>query len=844
MGSIAAWSVRHARALLAVGVVVAVAAGLGATQLSTEAGPETLVDTDTAGYRATQGVRAAFGEEPVVVLAEGDLQRLILTSNLGRLLRLEGCLSANPPPRAKPLPGPCSELARMRPVESVVGPATFLNEAVIQVDRQLRRLAARTPPRQLRELLLSVAARYGITSVPSLSNPDFLAAVVFDLSRARGSPKAKLAYLFPNRRSTQIVVRLKPDLGDDERRRALELIRAAVLDPTPRAACRFRGEPEPCFELRGGRYVVSGVPVVVEGVAAALEDALLVLFAVALVAMALTLLVVFRSRWRLLPLGIALAAAAITFGLLGLLGGSLTMASIAVLPILIGLAVDYAIQFQARYDEAIGDGATGVEAARLAASRGGPAIATACLATAAGFLALQLSPTPMVREFGWLLIVGIAIAFVLAITAGFAALSLRREAEGTGPPLRAGFFASRVAPLAEDSVRKTGRRALPGDPSLLPVRRLLDLALAQPKRVLGVGLALAVLGWAAGTQIETQSDIRELAPQDIEAVRDLNELQEVTGVSGELDVSVRAPDLTDPATLQWMAGFKQRVLDAGRFSGLDPNCLDAEICPGPALSDFVAAADGSLTQRQIRSAFRQLPAYNLEKLAQVDPQTGMPEGQALLSFGIRAQSLDDQQTLIERVRDQIGEPGEEGGPPPGVEVQLAGLPVIAAAAAEDLSDSRYWLTLAGLVAVALVLLAAYRSVRRALVPLVPIVLATGWGALLLWVAGVPLNPMSAALGALTIAIATEFSVLLAARFHEERRGGVAAAEALRAAYERTGAAVLASGITATVGFAVLIASDVRMLRDFGFVTVVDLGAALLGVLVALPAALIWAEERR
>ncbi|HEU4945508.1 MAG TPA: MMPL family transporter, partial [Solirubrobacterales bacterium] len=802
----------------ALSLLLSLAATVVATRVSTNAGAETLVDTDTDSYRATQQVRQAFGEEPVVVLAEGDLQGLILTSNLGRLLRLEGCLSANPPPRAKPLPGPCAELARMRPVESVVGPATFLNEAVIQVDRQLSRLAARTPPQQLRELLLSVAARYGITSVPSLSNPDFLAAVVFDLRRERGTPKARLAYLFPNSRTTQIVVRLKPDLDDEERRWALALIRAAVLDPTPRQACRFRGVPEPCFELRGdGRYVVSGVPIVIEGVAAALEDALLVLLGVAIVAMALTLLVVFRSRLRLLPLAIALAAAALIFGLLELFGGSLTMASIAVLPILIGLAVDYAIQFQTRFDEEVAGGAAGVEAARRAAARGGPTIATACLATAAGFLVLQLSPTPMVREFGWLLIVGIAIAFLLALTVGFAALSLRRGAGGAGAPAARG---------------------------VLPAQRLLELALAQPKRVLGFGLAVAVLGWGVGTQIETVSDIRELAPQDISAVRDLNELQEATGVSGELDVSVRAPDLTDPETLRWMADFKQRVLETGGFSGSDPSCLEAEICPGPALSDFVVAADGTLTQRQIRTAFAQLPAYDLEKLAELDRETGLPAGTALLSFGIRAQSLDDQQALIERVREEIGKPGEKGGPPRGVEVELAGLPVIAAAAASDLSSDRYLLTLAGLFAVAFVLLAVYRSLRRALIPLVPIVLATGWGALLLWIAGVPLNPMSAALGALTIAIATEFSVLLSARFHEERRSGIGIADALRGAYERTGAAVLASGITATVGFAVLLVSDVRMLRDFGFVTVVDLGAALLGVMVALPAALIWTEERR
>lgn len=821
MSAVAAWAVRHARAVLAVALVLAAGAGVAATRLPTDAATDTLVDSDTASYRATQEVREEFGEEPVVVLAEGDLQRLILTANLGRFLRLEGCLSGNVPEGAEAIPGPCAELAELDPVQSVVGPATFLNEAVIQIDRQLGRLARTVPPAQLRELVLQIAARYGITSTPSLANPDFLAAVVFDLRKARGTPKAKLAYLFPNNHSAQIVIRLKPDLSESERRRAIEAIEAVVRDPVARAECKFEGKPERCFQLHGGHFAISGVPVVVDGVTRALKDALLVLLGVAVVVMAVVLMLVFRSRWRLLPLGIALGAAALTFGLFGLVGGSLTMASIAVLPILIGLAVDYAIQLQARYDEAVALGADpGADAARFAASGGGPTIAIACLATGAGFLALQLSPTPMVRGFGLLLVVGIAIAFAVAFVVGFAALNLRR-----------------------------GRRSAPGHPTLPPrLQRVLAMGQRRPERVLAVGFALAVIGWGVGTQISTETDIRELAPQNVEAVQELNELQDVTGVSGELDVKVSAEDLTDPETIRWMADFKRRVLEAGGFSGSNASCKTAEICPGPALADFVtggrlaASENAALTRSGIRSALGQIPAYDLEQLATVDRETGLPAGTALLSFGIRAQSLDDQQALIERIRDEVGEPGTKGGPPAGVDVELAGLPVIAASAASDLSDSRYLLTLAGLIAVALVLLAVYRSWSRALVPLVPIVLATGWSALVLWLTQIPLNPMSAALGALTIAIATEFSVILAARFRQERRAGREVGAALEGAYSRTGAAVLASGVTAIAGFAVLIASDVRMLREFGFVTVIDLAVALVGVLAALPAALVLAER--
>jgi predicted RND superfamily exporter protein len=168
------------------------------------------------------------------------------------------------------------------------------------------------------------------------------------------------------------------------------------------------------------------------------------------------------------------------------------------------------------------------------------------------------------------------------------------------------------------------------------------------------------------------------------------------------------------------------------------------------------------------------------------------------------------------------------------------------------------LTLVGIAVVALALLLTYgisarlrgeagRSaiaygVRRAVIVLVPIVLATGWSALVLEAAGVPLNPMSATLGALVIAIGTEFSVILASRYEAERETGLSVGEALRRTYARTGTAVAASGATAVAGFAVLIVSDVRMLRDFGLVTVFDLVVALVGVMLVLPATLVWAER--
>jgi predicted RND superfamily exporter protein len=217
---------------------------------------------------------------------------------------------------------------------------------------------------------------------------------------------------------------------------------------------------------------------------------------------------------------------------------------------------------------------------------------------------------------------------------------------------------------------------------------------------------------------------------------------------------------------------------------------------------------------------------------------------ATLAFGIRVMPLARQVAVVDDIKRRLD-------PPDGVEASVVGLPVLAAEANGALaSPVRRGLTLlAALGGVFLVLLLVRRSVREAAVPLIPIALATGWSAGVLFLLGllpgsleVDLNPMSVTLGALVIAISTEFSVLLSSRYRQEREGGAGPARAIELTYASTGAAVLASGATAIAGFAALIASDIRMLRDFGIVTVVDLTVSLLGVMIVLPAALMWAEQ--
>jgi uncharacterized protein len=883
LSALAGAAARRPRLVVAVAVVLGLAGAALALRLKPTAATSTFVSSSSSEYRDTQHFYEHFGEEPVEVLVKGDLQQLVLSEDLQRLVGLEGCLSGNVPvaafAREGGVNGPCGRLAHGHPVKVVFGPGTFVNEAADQIDEQLasqskqaeaqakqaeravtqaalkRGLSAaeaRTLGRQARKIttarfqegLVTLALQYGLTSKPSIDNHDFVTALVFDSTKRAGTPKQRFAYLFPSREAALVSVRMRAGLSESQRTHTIELIRQAVAMPQ--------------WKLRHGeRYLVTGVPVIVSDLTDSITHSIELLLIAVLLVMAASLGLIFTGRPRLLPLAIAVLAAALTFGALSLAGASLTVASIAVLPVLVGLAVDYAIQFQSRVqEESERDGGDARETVVVrAVALGAPTIATAGAASAAAMLVLLLSPVPMVRGFGLLLVLGVIVAFLCALSAGAAVLTLaggRGSRTARAPkPLRG------IAADVAGAWREAGELLRDNPLTRAVSRGALIGAIRRPGRVLLVGLALAALGWGLDTQTRVETDITKLVPQNLGSLEGLDALERSTGVGGEIDLMVSSKALTKPATIEWMSRYEKSVLARYGYSSA-AGCGKARLCPAFSLPDLFStqgatagqivpeegikssakspkagkakapAKSSKLTQAQVTGLLDAIPPYFSQDVITPDRRV------ATLAFGIRLMSLAQQQQLIDGMRASLH-------PPAGVSARLVGLPVLAAKSGSEVASPlrRVETLLASLAVVALVLLLAFGGDRRrALVPLVPIALASGWSALILFAVRVPLNPMSVTLGALVIAVSTEFSVLLSERHRQELLAGHGTVEALRRAYRRTGAAVAASGVTAIAGFGVLALSDIRMLRDFGLVTLIDLTVSLLGVLVALPAALI------
>ena len=143
--------------------------------------------------------------------------------------------------------------------------------------------------------------------------------------------------------------------------------------------------------------------------------------------------------------------------------------------------------------------------------------------------------------------------------------------------------------------------------------------------------------------------------------------------------------------------------------------------------------------------------------------------------------------VVKEIRERLD-------PPAGIRATPSGLAVVGVGLLDNLEANRILLTYLAITFVFLFLAVRLRSIIRALLSLVPVLIAVGAASLFAYFAGFTLSPMTAVGGPLVVAACTEFTSLILLRFVEERRRGLepkeavdVAARAYRSGVHRLGA---------------------------------------------------------
>jgi predicted RND superfamily exporter protein len=364
---------------------------------------------------------------------------------------------------------------------------------------------------------------------------------------------------------------------------------------------------------------------------------------------------------------------------------------------------------------------------------------TVALATAASFATLALSPLPFVRDLGTTLAVGIVCCALVG-----AAVTPRPEGGVQSKP-----------DVRGDSSR--GARWI----------------------VVGaVAAAVSLCGWLVLPRLPVQSNFEHYA-SGLPALHDAERVAATMGSSAELDVVLTGPDALSPAAYRWLVAAQNTVL-AGHGDKARP------IVSVPMLLSFLGP---SPTTEELAAGARLVPAYLLGAAVAADHST------ALLSFGVDLSNLPAVRRITADLRRQLP------ATPHGYQVEIAGLPVVAVRGEQLVSADRLLANVLGILAATIVLACGLRRRTDALRACATAVLANGLGLFVLWAVGVSLTPLTVALGALTGAIACEFSVMLAEAERQRRR------------VLRTSVALAVTASTA--GYLTLLASSLGIIREFG-----------------------------
>lgn len=241
------------------------------------------------------------------------------------------------------------------------------------------------------------------------------------------------------------------------------------------------------------------------------------------------------------------------------------------------------------------------------------------------------------------------------------------------------------------------------------------------------------------------------------------------------------------------------------------------------------AADGSLA---LPLAVRTLP-----------PVTVSRDGEAaLLAIPLTASDGDAVAEAVKQLRDAL-----ERVAPAGLDTAVTG----PAGFTTDLKDvfagaDARLLAVTGLLVLVLLIL-IYRSPIFWLVPFFTVLLTEGASrgmAALLGEAGLTINGQNAGiLSVLVFGAATDYALLLVARYREELRREEDAGAAMRVALRGAAPAILASGGTVIAGLLTLVLADVDSTASIGPLGAVGVALALVMSLTVLPATLVIAGRR-
>ena len=542
------------------------------------------------------------------------------------------------------------------------------------------------------------------------------------------------------------------------------------------------------------------------------------IFGIGVVAFIVIILMVsFKSvRWIVLPLAVCLTSALSMMGYLGWAQWPVTVVSSNFISLLLIITLSLIIHLVVRYRELAmirPEASQFGLVSETVASKISPSFYTA-ITTMVAFGSLLVSGIRPVIDFGWMMIIGISVSFVLAFTLLPAALmllprldrQLGRDLTGKVTTAIADFIQHRKGDTLLLFVALI-LVALTGIPRLSVENRFIDYYKADTEIYQGMTLIDTRLG---GT---TPMDVIIDAPRDeLLLDEDLLDDGDITSNSYWFN----SDGLREVARIhQYLDDLPETGKVLSLHTGMQ---LLESLNKGKPYSDFKLAVVYKRLPEDVRKAL-------------IDPYLSADGNQ--LRFSIRLyESRKDmkRQKLLDQIyldltSDYDLEPEQ---------LNISGMAVLYNNLLQSLFRSQILTLGAVFVAIMLMFIVLFRSFRLALAAIVPNIISAALILGLMGWIGIPLDIMTITIAAINIGIGVDDSIHYIHRFREEFKQDENFWMSIRRCHNSIARAMFYTSVTVVLGFSILALSNFIPTIYFGVLSGLAMITALIANLMLLP----------
>ncbi len=640
----------------------------------------------------------------------------------------------------------------------------------------------------------------------------------------------------------------------------------------------------------GVKAGLTGVPVLEYEEMATSQRDIALATVISIVLTVVLLLFAFRGAANAFAAMISLLVAiALSFGMATMVVGHLNILSMVFAVMLIGIGIEYGIQIVLRYQEELRGGRLRVEALRIALYRNLWAITMAAATVAAAFLTFVFTDFKGISELGIIAAIGIGICVLVTFTVLPAMLMIpvRYGKKNRRIGVRAAIADSASLPGSSSGVSRAARPLLFAHPkmvlvvtavlclaSLYPLSRIdfdYNLMNLQAKGLESVSYAYKLMKSSENSGYFAVASARtpEEAVARSKALEALPTVDHVVSIASFIPED-QEPKLAEMAKIRsMMAGVRPAPYDEDLSVMELPvvfeyfrdtverfvQRLERERRPeAKDVAGFLATLDrffAGLEKEKDRNALGMLRDFQGNLLA------GLPEKletlrDSLAVTPVRASDIPEELRrrfvgVTGRCLLQIAPRDEIFDRKPleafladvrKIEPSATGEPVMVFESMTIMRDSYRGAFLYAFLAIVLILLITFRSVRYTLIGLVPLVVGVLFMVSGMWLAGIRFNSANIIVMPLVLGIAVDSGIYIINRFRREGESGY------RVITSSTGRGVIYNTLTIMISFGALMVAGHRGVFSIGAVMSLGMVACQIAFIITLPAVLAIFGEKR